>query len=180
VFSVLYAAVLIVQLAVGAYRAERGNYPDEAAHFMNALLVRDYLTQGLGQNPLRFAEEYYLNYPKIAPGMWPPLFHGVLGLVMLLGTPPRIAGLALLALAPPVHQVRTVQTFPTQQRTQLAVLLTRVGFLEDATPVLGRELSALDLCRHFRIGVGRARHGHGAGVSGRPPGSLRLQSSGHV
>ena len=90
---------VLVQVAVGAYGTERGNYSDEAAHFMNGLLVRDYLTQGLGSNPLHFAEQYYLSYPKIAPGMWPPLFHVVLGLFMLPGWPPQVAALALLAAA---------------------------------------------------------------------------------
>ena len=41
---------------------------------MNALVLRDYIREGLSQNPLRFAEDYYRHYPKIAPGMWPPLF----------------------------------------------------------------------------------------------------------
>ena len=99
VFCVLFLAVIAVQITAGAYRGERDNYSDEAAHFMNGLLVRDYLRDGLGQNPIKFAEEYYLNYPKIAPGMWPPLFDAVLGVVALPGWPPFSAALALLAFA---------------------------------------------------------------------------------
>jgi hypothetical protein len=51
---------------VGAYKQAR-HYSDEAAHFMNGLLIRDYLTQGLGNNPMHFAEQYYLSYPKLRP-----------------------------------------------------------------------------------------------------------------
>ena len=98
VLSALLFASLATQLAVGAYRGEFGNYPDEAAHFMNALVLRDYLTTGIGENPLRFAETYYLNYPKIAPAMWPPFFHVVMGLFLLPGWSPHSAALALLAI----------------------------------------------------------------------------------
>ena len=72
VFCALFLAVIAAQITAGAYHGERDNYSDEAAHFMNGLLVRDYLRDGLGQSPVKFAEEYYLSYPKIAPGMWPP------------------------------------------------------------------------------------------------------------
>ncbi|MEO7273446.1 MAG: glycosyltransferase family 39 protein, partial [Vicinamibacterales bacterium] len=78
---------------------ETGNYSDESAHFMNALLLRDYVTHAFGQNPLVFAEQYYLSYPKIAPLMWPPFFHGLLGLALLPGWPPHQAALVLLATA---------------------------------------------------------------------------------
>jgi len=99
VFCALFLGVIAAQIAVGAYHGERGNYSDEAAHFMNGLLVRDYLRDGLGENPIKFSEEYYLNYPKIAPGMWPPLFDVVLGVVALPGWPPFGAALVLLAFA---------------------------------------------------------------------------------
>lgn len=98
-FGVLLALTILLQLSVGAYRTERGHFSDEASHFMNGLLIRDYLTEGLGQNPLEFARQYYMNYPKIAPGMWPPLYHGVLGLFLLPGWPPETAALFLIALA---------------------------------------------------------------------------------
>lgn len=91
----LLAAVLI-QIAAGAFQSERGLYSDEAAHFMNGLLIRDYVREGLGTNPLAFAREYYQSYPKIAPLMWPPLFHGVLGLALLPGWPPMPVAIALL------------------------------------------------------------------------------------
>jgi len=90
--------MVALQIAVGAYRTERGNYSDEAAHFMNGLLIRDYVVQAAGQPPLPFAEKFYTSYPKVALGMWPPLFHGLLGIFLLPGWPPQPAALALLGL----------------------------------------------------------------------------------
>jgi Dolichyl-phosphate-mannose-protein mannosyltransferase len=96
--GVVFLAVLVAtQWAVGAYRSEQGIYSDDAAHFMNGLLVRDYVAEGLGQNPITFAEQYYASYPKIAPGMWPPFFHITLGLFLLPQWPPHAAALFLLA-----------------------------------------------------------------------------------
>ncbi len=99
VFCALFLAVIAAQITAGAYHSERNSYSDEAAHFMNGLLVRDYLRDGLGQSPVKFAEEYYLSYPKIAPGMWPPLFDVALGVVALPGWPPFGTALVLLAFA---------------------------------------------------------------------------------
>jgi hypothetical protein len=120
------SVTILVQVAVGAYATERSNYSDEAAHFMNGMLVRDYLTQGLGTNPLHFAEQYYLSYPKIAPGMWPPLFHGLLGIFMLPGWPPEAAALILLAMAEAWIAWRLYRVVATWGSQVVAVLVAGV------------------------------------------------------
>jgi hypothetical protein len=97
IFAACFVVVLGLQLWTGAYRVERGVYSDDASHFMNGLVIRDYLTTAPGQNPVAFAESYYLSYPKIAPLMWPPLFHVALGLLLLLGGPPAATALLLVA-----------------------------------------------------------------------------------
>src|SRR6478735_7027388 len=61
------AVVAAIQLWAGAYRSERGLYSDESAHFMNGLVLRDYVRENPGQSPMTFAREYYSHYPKIAP-----------------------------------------------------------------------------------------------------------------
>lgn len=95
--AVCFVCVAVaIQIAAGAFQSERGLYSDEAAHFMNGLLIRDYIRDGLGTSPLAFAREYYQSYPKIAPLMWPPLFHGVLGLALLPGWPPMPTAILLL------------------------------------------------------------------------------------
>jgi hypothetical protein len=67
-----------------------------------------------------------------------------------------------------------------RNRAQVAGLLTGVGLLEDAEPILRAEPPTLRLRRHFRIGVGRACRGGGTERCGRPPGSLRLRSHRHL
>ena len=98
VFAGLALLAVLLQSAGGAYEVERGAYSDEAAHFLNGLLLREYLTEGIGTHPVRFAEDYYVSYPKIAPLAWPPFFHVLLGLFLLPPWPPQSAALFLVAL----------------------------------------------------------------------------------
>lgn len=48
---------------------------DEGAHFLNSYLVWSYLTEGIGQNPLTYSKDFYVHYPKISIGHWPPLYY---------------------------------------------------------------------------------------------------------
>jgi hypothetical protein len=75
----VFLAVVILSLALqwagGAFRSDFDRYPDEAAHVVSSLLVRDYLTSGFPHNPLSFARVYYDHFPKVAIGRLPPFFH---------------------------------------------------------------------------------------------------------
>lgn len=53
---------------------------DEGAHFLNSYLIWSYLSQAIGQNPLDYAKEFYVHYPKISIGHWPPLYYAFLSL----------------------------------------------------------------------------------------------------
>ena len=48
---------------------------DEGSHFLNGYLIWSYLTEALGQNPLTYATDFYIHYPKISIGHWPPLYY---------------------------------------------------------------------------------------------------------
>lgn len=48
---------------------------DEGAHYVTGLMLRDYVTTGFPASPLVFAKNYYLHYPEVAFGHWPPLFY---------------------------------------------------------------------------------------------------------
>jgi hypothetical protein len=125
-FAGLAIVVLALQAWMGAFRVERGMYSDEAAHFMNGLLIRDYIYQAIGSNPVAFAEQYYLSYPKIAPLMWPPLFHAALGLSLLPGWPPAPVALLLVGLSATWVAWRlycVVETFANQVVGFVAVAL---------------------------------------------------------
>jgi hypothetical protein len=96
--SVLVATVLAVCCASGAFTSDFTNGSDEAGHVVSSLMVRDYLTQGLPHDPVAFAEQYYLHYPKVAIGHWPPLFHVIASLWLLAFGVSRLAMVALATL----------------------------------------------------------------------------------
>ncbi len=50
---------------------------DESSHFLNTFLIWRYLSEGIPGNPLAFAQDLYLSYPKISIGHWPPLYYAL-------------------------------------------------------------------------------------------------------
>ncbi len=50
---------------------------DPPAHFTSGVMVYDYLRTALGADPIRFAEGFYVRYPKVAIGHWPPGYYAV-------------------------------------------------------------------------------------------------------
>jgi hypothetical protein len=75
VFGVFLAVVVWWQSRDGAYKSEFGGHPDEAAHYVTGLMVRDYLASGFHTPPMAYARDYYDHYPKVALGNWPPVFY---------------------------------------------------------------------------------------------------------
>ncbi len=76
IFSIALAIIVLIQWRGNAYSADFDAVGgDEAAHFVTGLMIRDYAAEALGAPPLEFAERFYLSYPKVAFGIWPPLFH---------------------------------------------------------------------------------------------------------
>ncbi|MBI5086218.1 MAG: glycosyltransferase family 39 protein [Acidobacteria bacterium] len=91
-------AVAGLQVTSHAYEVEPLRHTDEAAHYLNGVVLADYLRSGWGEPPLAFAKSFYLHYPAIAPLVWPPLWHAMLALWMAVaGTTPG-AALALAAV----------------------------------------------------------------------------------
>lgn len=84
VFVLLLAVVISLQVASGTYHAEFGGYPDEPAHYVTSLMLRDYIIGFQWGSPLQFALQYYHYYPKVAFGHWPPFFYIVQAIWMLL------------------------------------------------------------------------------------------------
>ena len=98
VFSALFLVVVVLQNLSGAYQAEFGGYPDEPAHYVTSVMVRDYLAGGKFSAPMQFASNYYKAYPKVAFGHWPPLLYAVQGVWMLVFSESRASVLIELAL----------------------------------------------------------------------------------
>ncbi len=99
------AAVFIASLAIavsgqystGAYTSDL-HWADEGSHYINGLLIHDYIAHGLMQNPIVFATGYYEHYPKVAIGHWPPFFHPLEALFLFIAGPSTKAALFLQAL----------------------------------------------------------------------------------
>lgn len=69
----LFAGVLYT--AVGVYRTEFGAYGDEGMHYVTGLMIRDFvLSPDQWLHPIAFAKQYYLHFPKVGLGNWPPGF----------------------------------------------------------------------------------------------------------
>jgi len=87
----------MIQSFAGAYRSEFGSEPDESAHYVTGLMIRDYIAHGLPGNPMHFAKDYYEHYPKVALGHWPPMFYVIQSAWTLIFSPSRISVLLLMA-----------------------------------------------------------------------------------
>ncbi len=96
-FSLFFLVEVALQYAGGAFQSEFGNYPDEAGHFVTGLMVRDYLASLDLANPMAFAENYYIHYPKVALGHWPPFFYMVQAAWTLIFSPSRLSVVMLMA-----------------------------------------------------------------------------------
>ena len=83
VFAACLALSLVFQTSRGAWNSDLGGDPDEAAHAVTSLMVRDFLAGGWRQPPLRFAQQYYADFPKVALGHYPPGYYIVAGLWLL-------------------------------------------------------------------------------------------------
>jgi len=80
-----------------AFRSEFGGTLDEAAHYVTGLMVRDYLAAGFPGPALPYARDYYVHYPKVAFGHWPPLFYLIQAAWTLLFTASRTSVILLMA-----------------------------------------------------------------------------------
>ncbi|MCX8090437.1 MAG: glycosyltransferase family 39 protein [Verrucomicrobiae bacterium] len=96
-FLVCWGVAIALQWLNGAYQAEFGREPDEAAHYVTGLCVRDYLAGGWPASPLRFARNYYEHYPKVALGHWPPFFYALQSAWTLPFGPSRASVLMMMA-----------------------------------------------------------------------------------
>jgi hypothetical protein len=97
IFLLSFSAIVVLQWRANAFRSELGANPDEPAHYVTGLLVHDYLASGMPRAPLPYARDYYLHYPKVALGHWPPLFYLAQAAWTLVFTPGRFSVMLLMA-----------------------------------------------------------------------------------
>ena len=69
-FAVLFLALLVLavlgQWLTGVYGSDLSQWPDEGAHYINGLLIHDYVADGFPVNPLTYALQYYVHYPRVS------------------------------------------------------------------------------------------------------------------
>jgi hypothetical protein len=129
-------AILLMAITVGlqwsghAYSSNFGaEEPDEPAHYVTGLMVHDYVANGFPGYPLEFAKSYYLHYPKVALGAWPPFFYLVEASWMLAFSPFRPSVLLLSG----VITVSSASILLLVVRRQFGIIL---AFLAGAAYVL--------------------------------------------
>ncbi|HVT91578.1 MAG TPA: glycosyltransferase family 39 protein [Bryobacteraceae bacterium] len=83
VFLLLFGYSAVLQHWNGAFGAEASGESDEAAHVVTGLMAHDYVARGFPGAPFDFAKEFYLHYPKVAIGHWPPFLYALLSGWML-------------------------------------------------------------------------------------------------
>ncbi len=81
-FLLLAVVPVVLHLVVQA-PAEPVYNGDSNRHVMTSVFFRDFLTDLPLSNPKEYAETYYEQYPALGLLIWPPLFHGVVGTLML-------------------------------------------------------------------------------------------------
>jgi hypothetical protein len=95
--ALLYAAIVLsLQYASHAFQDDFSGYNDEPSHYVTALMVRDYAASGFPLHPMAFAENFYIHYPKMAFGHWPPVAYAIFGVWMLVAGAGRTSALLLL------------------------------------------------------------------------------------
>jgi hypothetical protein len=97
VAAALFGLTVLLQVWGGAFASEFGAHPDESAHYVTGVMVREYVAATFPLPPIKFAQEYYAHYPKVAIGHWPPVFYVLQAAWTLLFSPSRVSVLLLMA-----------------------------------------------------------------------------------
>ncbi len=75
IFLVYLLVISIVNFYANAFSSELGATSDEPAHYLTVLMFIKYFGSSFPANPLHFFQDFYLHYPKIGLGNWPPAFY---------------------------------------------------------------------------------------------------------
>jgi 4-amino-4-deoxy-L-arabinose transferase-like glycosyltransferase len=120
-------AVLIGILAMVLAKAYQAGFSgaDEPAHFLNGYFIANYVSHHLGSNPLGAATDFYIHYPKISIGHWPPAYYGFLGILFLILPPtiPVAFAINVVVAALPAIGVAAALSLLANRRAALAGVL---------------------------------------------------------
>jgi hypothetical protein len=100
VFLLLFFVAGLLQYFGPTWKNEINVEPDDPAHYVTALMLHDYIRDGLPASPMRFAEVFYAHYPKVAIGHWPPVFYILqAGWMLIFGTSIRSDLILMMVLS---------------------------------------------------------------------------------
>lgn len=77
VFVATFALAAWLHELRGAFDSGFGSADDEASHLVSGVMIHDWIAGGDLDDPRAFAEDYYVHYPKVAIGQWPPGYHAM-------------------------------------------------------------------------------------------------------
>ena len=97
VCAAVFCLAVVLSWRDGAFRGEFGDDPDEAGHYVTGLMFHDYFAGMHYSSPTKFAVNYYLHYPKVGIGHWPPIFYVIQGIWTLLFSTSRSSLMFLMA-----------------------------------------------------------------------------------
>ncbi len=95
--ATLTVIILGWQVASGTYQSDFAGHPDAPSHYVTGVMTAEYLKHPT-LRPMHFAEQYYLHYPKVGIGHWPPLFYILEGFWFICFGVSKTAAMALQAL----------------------------------------------------------------------------------
>lgn len=82
--GVFLAIAIGLAVFTGAYASDFGAFDDEPSHVVTGVMLRQWIEDGFPA-PLAYAKDYYVHYPKVAFGQWPPVFYVLQAGWMLFG-----------------------------------------------------------------------------------------------
>jgi hypothetical protein len=97
-FAALAGLTVLLQIKSGAYSSEIAAFSDEPSHYINGLMIRDYFFAGFPVGPMKYAVDYYLQYPKVSIGHWPPFYYAVEALWMAVFSAGRVSVFVFCAM----------------------------------------------------------------------------------
>jgi hypothetical protein len=122
-----FCAVILGTMVMVLARAYQSGFSgaDEPSHFLNGYFIADYLKHHFGANPMASATEFYIHYPKISIGHWPPAYYGFLGILFLVlpATMPVAFAINVLLAALPAVAIAAALTLLAGRRAAIAGVL---------------------------------------------------------
>lgn len=97
IFGHLVISLVAVSIFVSNVSHSGLWYPDSTGHALNGVFYKDLIEEGGFVHPISYAERYYVQYPCITVGLYPPVFYVVEAILFkVFGVSQLVAKLTIL------------------------------------------------------------------------------------